>query len=98
MQLVLLVLQLADQTALHVNIPLIRSTDYILWKTALSQTIAKAYWIYVRYIIVIFHLKNVHCLRFANKVEYKIGTSFHNIFVALSFNTNSTCLASMIDV
>ena len=63
MQWVLLVLQLADQTALQVNIPLIRSTDYILWKTALSQTIAKAYWIYVRYIIVIFHLKK--CTLFA---------------------------------
>ena len=91
MQWVILVLQLADQTALHVNIPLIRSTDYILWKTALSQTIAKAYWIYVRYIIVIFHLKNVHCLRFANKVEYKISTIFYNINQL--FSVAASCIA-----
>ena len=99
MQWVLLVLQLVNQIALHVNIPLIRCTDYILRTTASPQTIAKAYWIYFRYIIVIFHQKNVYCLRFANKVEFKIGTRSITSFLPVGhFSSCFTIQSYTIDV
>ena len=82
MRWLLLVLQLVDQIALHVNILLIRCTDYILRKTASPQTIAK---IYVRYIILIFHPKKctmyIVCV-LQTKLNTKKGTNFCNISFA----------------